>query len=756
MSITSLLLAIVFTGAGPLSLSRDGQPDYLIVTPAQPTAVETSAAAELQAHLDRITGGTWKVAAEPQVPAQAKTILVGATKRAKELLPDLAPDKLGYDGIVMQTVGEHLVLTGHPVRGPLYAVYTFLEELGCRWWTSSESFVPSRPTLSVGPLQVRYVPPLRYREIFYRDAFDGPLAARWRLNGAHHHVKAELGGHQTFAGFVHTFYPLLPPDKYFVAHPEWYSEIQGKRVAQHGQLCLTNETMRRELTANALALLDKQPDAGLLSVSQNDWHGRCECAACKKVEEEEGSPAGPLLRFVNAVAADVEKKHPQVLVETLAYQYTRLPPKKVRPRDNVVIRLCSIECSFVQPLSGPQNEKFRADIEGWAAIAPRLFVWDYVTNFSHYLVPHPNLRVLGPNVRFFVDHKVVGLFEQGDAGTTVGDFIRLRAWLLARLLWNPQQDEKLLIREFLEGYYGPAAPHLQAYLDTLHDAAERSDVYLRCFMHDTAKWLDLPTLNEATRHMDAAARAVAGDPALAARVRRDRLPLDHVWLTRYYALQRTARAQGLPFGGPADPQVACDEFIELSQKYQNREFRERQPFGPYAETLRRRFRPPAAPPAAFDKLPPQDWLDIQDNEFRLHKPDQYVFVEKDPAASDGWAARMPGSHREWATSLPVSADMNFGNPWHCYAAVRCDAKATAGTAMTLGLYDSDARKGVMSKSLSVAQVAGKDYRLIDLGTHVLTPSMYFWFAPPQRPGEIEAVYVDRVFLVREGQGKNER
>ena len=124
-------------------------------------------------------------------------------------------------------------------------------------------------------------------------------------------------------------------------------------------------------------------------------------------------------------------------------------------------------------------------------------------------------------------------------------------------------------------------------------------------------------------------------------------------------------------------------------------------------------------------------------------------IVQDAAASDGYAARMPGDHFEWAVSLPLSADIAFGNPWHCYAAVRCDAKATTGPAMTLGIYDTAAKKGVASRSLAVADIVGNEYRLIDLGVHPLSPTMYIWFAPPKRPGDVKAVYVDHVLLIRE-------
>lgn len=738
------------------TLVKEGKSDYAIVLPATPTAVETTAARELQEHLAKVTGATLPILSEDKVLRESPQIVLGAARRVQELAPDLNVASLGHDGVVVRSVGKNLILTGRPPRGTLYAVFTLLEDgVGCRWWTSTENFLPSKPTLEIPAQNVVYAPPLRYREAFYRDTFSGPFAARLKLNGHHHAVPPEYGGHIRFAGFVHTFYPLLPPEKYLAQHPEWYSEINGKRTAEHAQLCLTNDEMRKELVRSALALLRRTPDAGLISVSQNDWHGRCQCPKCKAVEEEEGSPSGLLVRFVNSVAEEIEKEFPDVLVETLAYQYTREPPRHVKPRNNVVIRLCSIECSFVQPLGqGKQNEKFRSDIEGWSRIAPQLFIWDYVTNFANYILPHPNLRVLAPNVRFFVDHRTIGLFEQGDAGSTVGDFLCLRAWLLAHLMWNPKADEKALIREFLEGYYGPAAPHLAAYLDLMHDAAERSGVYLRCFMSDTSGWLTLEEMNRASGLFDRAAAAVAGDAALSARVRRERMPLDHAWLQRYHGLKRMARAKGVEFLGPKDPVAAAAEFVRLAGEWKAGQYAEGRPFAEYGEGLARRFRPSGPPPEACKGLPDDDWIDVQDNQFRLARPGEWVATADDPAASDGKAARMPGSHYEWATSWPVSDDVTFGNPWHCYVVVRCEAKAAKGPAMTLGIYDSNAKRGVAHRSLKLEELAKQPgYQTIDLGVHALDSGMYFWVAPPKRPDDVTAVWVDRMFLVRQREKK---
>jgi hypothetical protein len=749
--VLAILAICPIASAGELALTTEGKSDYVIVVPAKPAVAQTTAARELQEHLAKVTGATLKMVAEGEAPAETPQIVIGPSDRMKQLLPGLDVGSLGHDGIVIKTVGKNLVLAGRPPRGTLYAVYTFLEDVvGCRWWTSTEHLIPKKPTLVIPALDINYAPKLRYREAFYRDALEGVFAARSKCNGNHDRVPAEYGGHYTFAaGFVHTFFPLLPPEKYFATHPEWYSEIGGQRKHEFAQLCLTNEAMRTEFVRNALERLRKQPDASFISISQNDWQGRCECAKCKAIEEEEGVPSGLLLRFVNSVAAEIEKEFPDVLVETLAYQYTRKPPKHARPRGNVVVRLCSIECSFVQSLEGLRNEAFRQDIEGWSKIAPKLFIWDYVTNFSNYLVPHPNLRVLAPNVRFFVNHNTIGLFEQGDCGSSIGDFVRMRAWLLAHLMWNPDRDEKALMRDFMEGYYGASAPHLLAYFDVIGDAGERSGKHLGCFLDDTSGWLKPADLNKAAEWFDKAEAAVAGDAALAARVRRERMPLDHVWLTRYNALRRGAQQQKVAFLGPKDPMAACEAFIQQAEKLNVGQYNEQTAFANYAKSLRRRFRSAAPPPKLCEKLPAEAWVDLQDNEFHMHSLGTLSATAEDPNASDGLAARMPGSHLEWAVSCSIADDDAVSGPWHCHAVVRSEAKAKDGPAMEIGVYDNQTRKNIAYRRLSVEETVGTEYRVIDLGTHALNSGMYFWFAPPKRPGEVEAVYIDRIFLIRD-------
>jgi len=420
-----------------LVLSRDGKSDYVIVLPRQASAVEQTGGRELQEHLVQVTGATLPIVSADKAPSDRPRIILGDGHATRQLLPGFDATELRPDAIVIRTVGRDLILAGHVRRGTLYAVFTFLEDaVGVRWWTSNEVHIPHRPTLFIPDLDVQYAPKLidrstRYLQLSHgcflpRDGISedarrrmGVFSARLRLNGHDHWaIPGEYGGPNTLLGWVHTFYdinPLLPPAEYFEQHPEWYGLINGKRTHERAQLCLTSDEMRIELTRNAIERLRRASNPTIISISQNDNQGNCQCEKCQAVEEKEGSPAGLMIRFANRVAEDIEKEFPDVLAETLAYQYTRTPPRFARPRHKVIVRLCSIECDFARPLEhSPYNAGFREDLEEWSRITPQLYIWDYVANFPNYLIPHPNFHVLAPNLRYFVRHGAIGVFEQGD------------------------------------------------------------------------------------------------------------------------------------------------------------------------------------------------------------------------------------------------------------------------------------------------------------------------------------------------------
>jgi hypothetical protein len=566
---------------GQLVLAQDGRTNYQIVTHDRATAPQRHAAQELASFLKQISGADFPVVRQADWSG-GPAIFVGPSVAARQVAPGLYVGDLGHDGFVIRTSPPHLILAGGEPRGTLYAVYTFLEDhLGCRWWTSTASTIPRHTTIKLGPINDRQVPMLEYREPFFADAFDGDWAVRNKANGASARLDEARGGKITYQGFVHTFASLVPPGEYFAQHPEWFAFTGGKRSDGYVQLCLTNEELKRFVAQRVKEWVRANPTANIVSVSQNDAAGYCECPNCKALDEKEGSHAGSLLHFVNYVAREVGKEFPNVAIDTLAYQYTRKPPKYVRPEPNVIVRLCSIECNFAQPLTHPSNRTFYQDLVGWSKVSKRLYVWDYVTNFAHYLWPQPNVFVLGPNVRTFVAHGVRGIFEQGSYTSLGGDMALLKAWVLAKILWNPDRDANALIREFLNGYYGPAGPYVGKYLDLVHRDAVDHQYYLGCFVNSDSAFPSIKTVTAAEQAFQQALAAVAGQPELEQRVRLARLPLTYVQLCRgpqvtgveayeqlikdFEAVVQRENIVNVSEGGPVAPKVA--EFRENLRVY---------------------------------------------------------------------------------------------------------------------------------------------------------------------------------------------
>lgn len=748
----SIAAVAAMSPASAITLAKDGETEYVIVIAADAIPAEKTAARELAGTLKQVTGAEFAVVSERQAAPGTRQILVGPSNRARSVAPDVNWGSLAADETVVRTAGNTLIMAGGRPRGTLYAVYTFLEDTaGCRWWTPTESTIPNKPTLSVPPLNIRHAPKFVSREAFYRFPIEDPIfASRLKLNGHFSPITEEYGGHMGFIGFVHTFYAWVPPDKHFAAHPEWFSLINGKRTTQHAQLCLTNPELLKEMTRVVLEKIGENPSLGLISVSQNDCHNPCQCDKCRALAEAEGSEAGPLIAFVNAVAEEVEKKYPNVLVETLAYQYTRKPPKTLKPRKNVVVRLCSIECDFSQPLNSDPNATFRDDILGWKAIAPNLFIWNYVTDFAAYIQPHPNMAALAPDLRFFADSNVIGVFEQGDCFTTVGDFVRLRNWVIAHLLWDPSRDQNALVREFAAGYYGPAAKQMLSYLRLVENAWMRKPGRLSCYNTDLT-FLTIHDMTEAARLFDEAARAVKGQPALEERIRRERLPLDHVWLLRYEDLKHAAKDSGIAFAGPSDPRAACEEFIALCEKWDARHATEGLPFAPYAAQLRGRFRGPAPSVEELSALPKADVIELQQDAFHLPGQADWAAIVDDPGASDGKAARMPANHAQWAVQLAITEELAKAarGEWAIYLVVRCDATAGDGNAFDFGVFNDKAKTEVIRGTAAIGRMRGPEYKVLDAGAHKLRAGMYVWVAPRANASEVQAVYVDRIVLVRQ-------
>ncbi|HOW18801.1 MAG TPA: hypothetical protein PLC79_07165, partial [Phycisphaerae bacterium] len=131
--------------------------------------------------------------------------------------------------------------------------------------------------------------------------------------------------------------------------------------------------------------------------------------------------------------------------------------------------------------------------------------------------------------------------------------------------WDPGRDPQKLIDEFLDGYYGPAAPEIRAYLKLMHDGVEETGDALTCYSPPDAGFLTFGRLAEAWKHMQAAEAAAGNDAALRHRVQVAQLPVLYTFLVRWEPLRKAAAATGAAWPMPETIQAAYARFMEIAQ-----------------------------------------------------------------------------------------------------------------------------------------------------------------------------------------------
>ena len=578
-------LLAVSPAVGMVVARRGAEADVKIVVSESSPAVVGFAAREFRDFARRMTGVELPVVTDAE-PVSGGVVLVGRTKFSTVD----ADDELGDDGFRIDCDGERLEIAANGGRGALYGVYETLRRFGgCEWFAPGFEEVPGRDVFEVPDgVSVSERPAFALRETDWRHVIRDPVfSARLRLNGQWHRNPLYGGDALRFAkgtGWCHTFWRLVPPKKLFAEHPEWFSEVNGRRIAEGAQICWSNPEVTAYVVERVKELLRADPSAKVVGVSQNDCGNYCTCAECAACAAEEGSQAGPNLRFVNRVAEEVEKEFPGVLVETLAYQFTRKPPKTIRPRKNVAVCLCSFECAFATPFEESwhaDTRQFCEDIRGWGEICGNLLVYNYAVNFRNYLFPFPNIQSMAANYRLFARNGARWVYDQADSNALGGEFAELKAYLQSKLMWNPDQPLEPLVERFLDAFYGPAAQPVGEYLGRIHaalknpsaeDMVDDSDAY-PCSVGIYGE--HLPQLSEefldwADALWSGAEESVKDDPRRLLNVRMAALPVKYVRLKRRYerdfkSVWATTNAMPFISGMEAMKPLAADFISRLDE-----------------------------------------------------------------------------------------------------------------------------------------------------------------------------------------------
>ncbi len=751
-----LLLAMLLS----LSLAAEMR----ILLPASPSAPEKTAAGQLAKYLPLLSEEPLAVSilSEEDPDAQnttpKNTIYLGRTKNALPTFQLSSWDALQPDEILYQVDEDGaLWIAGEGTRGTLYAAFELLErEYGARFFTEDFEYLPKTQgvlTLPAPGVAHRYAPPFITRVAYYQDILQGSPAFIVKLRNNFWSIPEEWGGNDNIIGFVHTMERFIP-ESHFQEHPEWFSYRDGFRDAgSMSQLCLTNQEMRQELTRRVLEELRK--DGGkshFISVSQNDNRRYCLCPECTAFVEAHGNQTDLLLDCVNQVAEAVEKEFPKVYVDTLAYSYTRQPPKTVRPRKNVAIRYCTIEALSFFPLESSQNQKLFQEMQEWKKVANKMLIWNYVTDFTRYYIPHPNWNTLAQDTRLFRDCNAINIFQQGafNACGPAADLGDLRAYLLSRLLWDPDADDQALLDEFCQHFYGPATPYVKTYLEgTVALAQAHPEIQDNCYADNTRSWMSDEELVDLWRRVYAGVHALAEDPVYGPRMEMAALPLTMDLLDRQELLLPPPEERLAPLRD-VDPVALSDWCLKVMQRdgvqflNENHTFTAKGWGARLKGAFNRTFVLPDVPLA--ESLPPGlpegqkawSWNVETLGGLPYASSIRTIMLSEDPAADGGKAITMPNTHREWflqMRNLPRGV-------FDVYLSVRCDLKPghpAQGVAMTFGNYPD----GPQALTTATAEaLAGPEYKLIYLGRSNLNRANYFYGAPVINPN-VERVWFDQ-------------
>ena len=729
---------------GFLIADRNKAPGCAVILPESPSAVEKHAVNELCAYVEKMTGVKLPVA----------TSRDGAL-RTIELVRGSAD--LGEDGFRLHVDGNRLLVEGGR-KGVLFAVYELLEKYGgCEWLSPDCEVVPRLERFALpSNLDDRQVPAFELRDTsWYVIRTDADFASKLKMNGARPPLEEKHGktsfGFDKMLSSCHTFHKLLPPEKYYAQHPEYFSEVKGRRLKRGGQFCLTNPEVLKIVIDKVKERIRANPTARYFGVSQNDWDGFCTCKACAALDAREGSHAGSMIAFVNKVAEAIEPEFPDVIIETLAYKYTRKPPRSLKPRHNVMPCLCTIECEFSKPFgvsAYPQNLSFAEDLKKWRRISKHLYIWDYTTNYRYYPHTFPNVLTLQGNLQFFKENGVTQMFEQGAGQGPHADFAELKAWLIAKLEWNPYQDVEPLLKRFFNGYYGAGAPLVREWFDLAHSMKRNETVDpLRIYDEVTYTNVTDAVYERGAELWEKALASVKGDPIREKNVRWGRFGVDFTRVMRYlrtpegnpvslsrqqpdqrrFEEMRTIARRMVPLMDE-QPKVRLSEQPELNKSYE------------------RDIRDLAGRGAPCQRL---GVAEVEEWRMRLSRGAREV---DDTSAENGRAIRVLGDSDSWNVYFDLNR-MGFDAGVKCKlrARMRVDKKAgRQGEAFWMGVYNKKLRKPSL-KTFSVGTDAVADgYAWYDIGTWKPVSDDYVWFGSgrfKEGASAVNGVYLDKLELV---------
>ena len=496
-----------------INIAHNGKSSYTIIIPQDAGKNDSTAASYLSKYIREMSGADIPILHDSVAP-NANEICIGNTNRY-----DFPNEVFAPDGFRIKSLDNKLFVVGGNNKGTIYGVIKLLEGWGCRKFSPDEMYIPEYNELSLDPIDFNDSPANTLRIINGKMTADQEYADWLRISTISEIFPPGF--------YVHTFERLLPRAEYFTDHPEYYAWLGHKY--SFDQLCPSNPEVKDLIIEKLAREMEEYSECDNWAVSQSDNFTWCHCDKCEAIIEEEGSPAGPIIRLVN----DVALAFPDKTITTLAYQFSRPAPLKTKLADNVMVMLCTIELNRSRPIQYDSlSRAFVKDITDWGKICENIYLWDYTINFNHSVSPFPNLHVLQPNLQFFYENNVRKQFPQSNlqAGH---EFVELKAKMLSALMWDPYINIDSVKDDFFKNYYQEAGPYMHDYADRMEKELIRSGKILYIYEppnNHTDGYLSAENIAAYNKLFDQAVAAVANQPEILNRVQVSRLPLQYAMM----------------------------------------------------------------------------------------------------------------------------------------------------------------------------------------------------------------------------------
>ena len=444
----------------PLKLAPETT--VLMVPEHSPFSSDYEAVKLLQKHLRRVYG-TEKGFDRINRASEAGSRAVLAVGRTRWLAGE-DTEGLGKHGFLVRRKGRVILITGGTPGATLYGVAHFLDRFcGVRFYLPGDLFTsaPGRKEVVLEKVDIREEPSVKASSS--SGYHSSPDAGDWQALNA---VDRRVASHQ------HSMQQRFPPERFAEKNPEVYPILGGKRYIpklkqdNNWQPCFSEPDLVDAAVESAESYFAGNPDLEFISFSVQDSHTFCECQRCARGVEAIGkwrSHSQLYWRFMNQVAARLEKSCPGKEVVGIAYSDVRHPPKFPLHPNVVPWLVFKISDARIDRRLDPGGEYNL--LEQWARLTKRIGHHDWAHGRGFYIP-----RIYSSMVaRVYGQAKDLGLhikYIHAEAYPNWGlDGPKL--YIMSRVWWEPSQDVNALLRQFCDDMFGEARSEMFEYFATL-------------------------------------------------------------------------------------------------------------------------------------------------------------------------------------------------------------------------------------------------------------------------------------------------